>query len=122
MNIEQQAVFSMAEAGNVAASVTLLQSRLDYLGDALEHADTQEAAQPIEAERRILMTTLAAIKAEYTPGYFDSTLDESVIRELYEAAQQILFDTNGGHEKALSVVELIEDGKYLEAVMVEMVY
>ena len=74
MNIEQQAVFSMAEASNVAATVALLQSRLDYLGDALEHADTQEAAQPIEAERRILMTTLAAIKAEYAPGYFDSTL------------------------------------------------
>jgi len=74
MNIEQQAVFGMAEVSNVAASVTLLQSRLDYLGDALEHADTQETAQPIEAERRILMTTLAAIKAEYAPGYFDSSL------------------------------------------------
>jgi hypothetical protein len=74
MNNEQQAVFSMAEASNVAATVALLQSRLDYLGDALERADTQEAAQPIEAERRILMATLAAIKAEHAPGYFDSML------------------------------------------------
>lgn len=74
MNSEQQAVFGMAEPSNVAATVKMLQSRLDYLGDALEHFDTMEAAEPIEAERRILRATLAAIKAEYAPGYFDSTL------------------------------------------------
>lgn len=74
MNSEQQAVFGLAESSNAAATVKLLQSRLEYLGDALEYADTMEAAEPIEAERRILRATLTAIKAEYAPGYFDSTL------------------------------------------------
>lgn len=44
----------------------------------------------------------------------------SFIRELYTAAQQILLDTDGQDDKALSVVELVEDGKYLEAVIVGM--
>lgn len=74
MNSEQQAVFGMAESSNAAATVRLLQSRLDYLGDALEHAHTMEAAEPIEAERRILRAMLTAIKVEYAPGYFGSTL------------------------------------------------
>ena len=42
------------------------------------------------------------------------------IAELYSAATEILYDTHGEHEQALSVVELIEDGKHLEAVMVGM--
>lgn len=45
---------------------------------------------------------------------------QSFITDLYSAAQQILTDTDGQDDKALSVVELIEDGKYLEAVMVGM--
>ena len=45
---------------------------------------------------------------------------QSFLAELYSAAQEILFDTNGQHEQALQVVELIEDGKHLEAVMVGM--
>lgn len=45
---------------------------------------------------------------------------QSFIRDLYTAAQQILRDTDGQDDKALSVVELVEDGKYLEAVMVGM--
>ena len=46
--------------------------------------------------------------------------DKSFITQLYSAACDILFDTDGQDEKALQVVELVEDGKYLEAVMVEM--
>ena len=45
---------------------------------------------------------------------------QSFIRELHCAAVQILTDTDGQDDKALTVVELVEDGKYLEAVMVEM--
>ena len=45
---------------------------------------------------------------------------QSFIADLYSAAQQILLDTDGQDDKALSVVELVEDGKYLEAVMVGM--
>lgn len=45
---------------------------------------------------------------------------QSFIDQLYSAAQEILFDTDGEHEQALKVVELVEDGKYLEAVMVGM--
>lgn len=46
--------------------------------------------------------------------------DKSFIDQLYSAAQEILVDSEGQDEKALSVVELVEDGKYLEAVMVGM--
>lgn len=45
---------------------------------------------------------------------------QSFITDLYSAAQQILMDIDGQDDKALQVVELVEDGKYLEAVMVEM--
>lgn len=45
---------------------------------------------------------------------------QAFLAELYSAAQEILYDTNGEHEQALQVVELIEDGKHLEAVMVGM--
>ena len=46
--------------------------------------------------------------------------DKSFIDQLHSAACNILADTNGEDDKALSVVELIEDGKLLEAVMLEM--
>lgn len=46
--------------------------------------------------------------------------DKSFIAQLHSAACDILTDTNGQDDKALSVVELVEDGKYLEAVMVGM--
>lgn len=46
--------------------------------------------------------------------------DASFIAQLHSAACDILADTNGEDDKALSVVELIEDGKLLEAVMLEM--
>ena len=45
---------------------------------------------------------------------------QSFIADMYTAAQQILWDTEGQDDKALQVVELVEDGKYLEAVMVGM--
>jgi hypothetical protein len=46
--------------------------------------------------------------------------DKSFITQLHSAACDILADTNGQDDKALQVVELIEDGKLLEAVMFEM--
>jgi len=46
--------------------------------------------------------------------------DKSFIAQLHSAACDILADTNGEDDKALSVVEFIEDGRYLEAVMLEM--
>lgn len=46
--------------------------------------------------------------------------DKSFIAQLHSAACDILADTDGQDDKALSVVELVEDGKYLEAVMVGM--
>jgi hypothetical protein len=46
--------------------------------------------------------------------------DKSFLAQLHSAACDILADTNGEDDKALSVVEFIEDGRYLEAVMLEM--
>ena len=43
---------------------------------------------------------------------------QSIIADLYSAAQQIAFDSEGAHDNALAVIEAIEDGRYLEAVMV----
>ena len=45
---------------------------------------------------------------------------QAFLAELYSAAQEILYDTNGEHEQALQVIELIEDGKHLEAVLIGM--
>ena len=46
--------------------------------------------------------------------------DKSFIAQLHSAACDILADTDGQDDKALQVLELIEDGKLLEAVMLEM--
>ena len=43
---------------------------------------------------------------------------QSIIADLYSAAQQVAFDSEGAHDNALAVIEAIEDGRYLEAVMV----
>ena len=43
---------------------------------------------------------------------------QSIIADLYSAAQQIAFDSEGAHDNALAVIEAIEDGRYLEAVKV----
>lgn len=43
--------------------------------------------------------------------------DITFINELYTAASQCVAD-DWQTDKALSVIELIEDGKYLEAVMI----
>jgi flagellar motility protein MotE (MotC chaperone) len=48
--------------------------------------------------------------------------DQSFIAQLHSAARDILADTNGQDDKALQVVELIEDGKLLEAVMVDLTF
>lgn len=45
--------------------------------------------------------------------------DSSFIRELYSAASQYVED-DYNVEVALKVIELIEEGKYLEAVMLDM--
>jgi hypothetical protein len=74
MRIEQEAVFGMAEPSAVVSTVRLLHSRMDFLGGALEYAKDTDDALPLESERRILQATLAAIKAEYAPGYFDEAL------------------------------------------------
>ena len=47
---------------------------------------------------------------------------QSYVADLHSAAVQILQDTNGQDDKALQVVELIEDGKLLEAVMVDLTF
>jgi hypothetical protein len=48
--------------------------------------------------------------------------DKSFIAQLHSAACDILADTNGEDDKALQVVELIEDGKLLEAVMADLTF
>ena len=48
--------------------------------------------------------------------------DKSFIDQLYSAAQEILFDTDGQDTKALQVLELVEDGRYLEAVMINLTF
>lgn len=48
--------------------------------------------------------------------------DKSFITQLHSAACDILADTDGQDDKALQVVELIEDGKLLEAVMVDLTF
>ena len=52
--------------------------------------------------------------------HIEQANSKDFIDQLYSAAQEILFDTNGTDETALKVVELIEDGKYLEAVSLNM--
>ena len=46
--------------------------------------------------------------------------DASFIAELYSAASDIVKDGEENVERALTVIELIEDGKLLEAVMIEL--
>ena len=55
-----------------------------------------------------------------TTTQIEQANDKSFIAQLHSAAFVILADTNGEDDKALQVVELIEDGKLLEAVMLEM--
>lgn len=52
--------------------------------------------------------------------HIEQANSKDLIDQLYSAAQEILFDTDGTDETALKVVELIEDGKYLEAVSLDM--
>lgn len=48
--------------------------------------------------------------------------DKSFIDQLHSAACDILADTDGQDDKALQVIELVEDGKLLEAVMVDLTF
>ena len=48
--------------------------------------------------------------------------DASFIAELYSAASDIVKDGEENVERALTVIELIEDGKLLEAVMVDLTF
>lgn len=67
--VAYEAVFGMAEPSTVRRTVKVLEARLEFLRDALDHPETDR--QPMEAECRILDATVAAIKAEFAPGYFD---------------------------------------------------
>jgi len=48
--------------------------------------------------------------------------DASFIAELHSAACDIVKDGGENVERALTVIELIEDGKLLEAVMIELTF
>lgn len=56
----------------LAATVRELQARNDLLDEALEWVEGADEAVPLERERRIIFATIAAIKAEFAPGYFDA--------------------------------------------------
>lgn len=56
----------------VVTSVSHMAIRLEYLGEALDGADCQESAGPIEDERRIILAALQAAKEVYGQQYFDA--------------------------------------------------
>lgn len=59
-------------ASHIEVTFKALKERADKLAEALEWMDSQCDAQPLESERRMINATLAAIRAEYAPGYFDA--------------------------------------------------
>lgn len=71
--VAYEAVFGMAEPSTIGGTVKALEARMEYLRGALDHdhPDTEEFRQVWEKECRILDATVAAIKAEFAPGYFD---------------------------------------------------
>jgi hypothetical protein len=70
--IAYEAVFGMAEPSIVGGTVKALEARLEYLRGCQDHDHPAvEEYLPIwEKEIRILVATVAAIKAEFAPGYF----------------------------------------------------
>lgn len=57
--------------GNIARSELNLQVEHGRIISALEYADSQEAAEPLAIQSRIIGATLSAIAKEYGPHYFD---------------------------------------------------
>lgn len=55
----------------INATVKSLQERSTRLAEMLEWVEDSVEAEPLVTEQRIISATLAAIKAEYAPGYFD---------------------------------------------------
>lgn len=56
---------------NIARTVLNLRVQAGRLGSAVEWADSQEVAAPMQDESRIIAATLAAVNAAYGPHYFD---------------------------------------------------
>ncbi|MEQ0863829.1 hypothetical protein [Pseudomonas aeruginosa] len=64
--------FQLFQHSRLADTVRDLEARNEELNQSLElRRDAIERA-PLEQERRIIFATLAAIKAEFAPGYFGS--------------------------------------------------
>lgn len=59
-------------ANQIESTVKALKERSDKLAEALEWIESQSDAEPLNSERRMIAATLAAIYAEYAPGYFDA--------------------------------------------------
>jgi hypothetical protein len=59
-------------ASQIEVTFKALKERADKLAEALEWMDSQCDAEPLQSERRMINATLAAIRAEYAPGYFDA--------------------------------------------------
>ena len=57
-----------------------------------------------------------------TIAQIEQANDASFIAQLYSAAGDIVKDGEENLERALTVIELIEDGKLLEAVMVDLTF
>lgn len=64
-------VADMAKQENIVETVKQLCHSLEQIDEALSWANSQEEAEPLNVQRRILNATLTAIKAEYSSGYFD---------------------------------------------------
>ncbi|MCS8413391.1 hypothetical protein N0754_18980 [Pseudomonas aeruginosa] len=64
--------FQLFHHSCLAETVRDLEARNEELNQSLEWCRDAVDAAPLEQERRIIFATLAAIKAEFAPGYFGS--------------------------------------------------
>lgn len=56
----------------IAGTVRELQERASRIDDVVEWSNSSAETTQLDGERRIISATLAAIRAEYAPGYFDA--------------------------------------------------
>ncbi|EPG8943782.1 hypothetical protein L4Z64_001186 [Pseudomonas aeruginosa] len=83
--------FQLFQHSRLAETVRDLEARNEELNQSLEWCRDAVDAAPLEQERRIIFATLAAIKAEFAPGYFGSPALHVVVpaHEVFEPAGAI---------------------------------
>lgn len=68
MAVQQTLIF---EVSYITDTMKELKERAERLNDVLEWADSRAEADAYERELRIINKTIAAMKAEYPPKWFD---------------------------------------------------